>query len=295
MSGNPLILVFLPVALGIVMTGLGLHLRPDDFRRVLAMPRAIVVALSMQVLVLPPIAFAIAWAVGLPAELALGLVLLAASPGGVTANLFSHLARGDVALNISLTAVNSVLALLTLPIWVALALNAFLGDEASIPPPTRKVVEVALLVIVPVLLGMLVRHWKSRWADAAERPVRVLSSLILAVVIVLAVASEWELLARHARVLGVACVGFNVISLLAGWSAARLARLGTPQATAIAFEIGIHNSTLAIFIALEVLSRPAAAVAPALYSLSMYLTASLFAVWLMRRPAVSRAIGADGS
>ena len=287
MSGNPLILLFLPIALGIVMIGLGLHLRPDDFRRVLAMPRAILVALSVQVLALPPVAFAIGWAVGLPGELALGLVLLAASPGGVTANLFSHLARGDVALNISLTAVNSVLALLTLPVWVALALQVFLGDEANVPPPTRKVIEVAVLVIGPVLLGMALRHWKPLWADIAERPVRVLSTLILAVVIVLAVVSEWELLTRYARVLGLACIGFNVISLLAGWSAARAARLGAPQATAIAFEIGIHNSTLAIFIALEVLSRPAAAIAPALYSLSMYVTATLFVGWLMKRSAAS--------
>jgi BASS family bile acid:Na+ symporter len=291
MTGNPLIVVFLPIALGIVMAGLGLHLSLADFRRVWRMPRAMLVALAVQLLVLPPVAFLIARASGLPGELALGLVLLAASPGGVTANLFSHLARGDVALNISLTAVNSVLALLTLPLWVAVGLRVFLGDEASVPPPTRKVIEVAVLVIVPVVLGMAVRHFKPAWADAAEKPVRVLSTLILATIIVLAVASEWDLLTRYARVLGLACVGFNVVSLLAGFFAARAARLGTPQATAIAFEIGIHNSTLAIFIALEVLSRPAAAIAPALYSLSMYVTAALFAAWLLKR---LRARGGDG-
>lgn len=283
MAGNPLIVVFLPIALGIVMIGLGLHLGPADFRRVLTMPRAIVVALGVQLLVLPPVAFLIGWLAGLPGELALGLVLLAASPGGVTANLFSHLARGDVALNVSLTAANSVIALLTLPIWVALALQFFLGADAVVPPPVRKVIEVAMLVIVPVLIGMAVRYWKPTWAAAAEKPVRVLSTLVLVVVIVLAVASEWELLLQHAGVLGLACVAFNVVSLLAGYAAARGARLALPQATAIAFEIGIHNSTLAMFIALEVLSLPVAAVAPALYSFSMYVTAALFAAWVLRR------------
>lgn len=283
MDGNPLILVFLPIALAIVMVGLGLHLGPADFRRVLAMPRAILVALGVQLLVLPPVAFLIGRMAGLPGELALGLVLLAASPGGVTANLFSHLARGDVALNVSLTAVNSVIALLTLPLWVALALQFFLGAEAVVPPPIRKVIEVAVLVIVPVLIGMAVRYWNPRWADAAEKPVRVLSTLVLVIVIVLAVASEWDMLLRHAGVLGLACVAFNVVSLLAGYAAARGARLALPQATAIAFEIGIHNATLAIFIALEVLARPAAAIAPALYSLSMYVTAALFAIWVLRR------------
>jgi len=283
MVGNPLVMVFLPIALAVVMAGLGLHLGPTDFRRVLAMPRAVVVALGVQLLVLPPVAFLIGKLVGLPGELAVGLVLLAASPGGVTANLFSHLARGDVALNISLTAINSVLALLTLPVWVALALNVFLGAEGSVPPPTSKVIEVAVLVIVPVSIGMAIRYWKPAWADAAEKPVRLLSTLILVAVIVLAIASEWRLLSEYARVLGLACVGFNVISLLSGYFAARAARLPLAQATAIGFEIGIHNATLAIFIALEVLAMPAAAIAPAIYSLSMYVTAAIFAAWLLRK------------
>ena len=283
MNNSTLITAFLPLALAVVMVGLGLHLTLADFRRVLTTPRATLLALGVQVVLLPPVAFLIAWAFGLPGELALGMVLLAASPGGVTANLFSHLARGDIALNVSLTAINSVVALLTLPLWTALALTLFLGDEGSVPPPLRKIVEVALLVIVPVTLGMSLRAWKPDLADACERPVRLLSSLVLAALIVLAMASEWELLLRYAPVVGAACVLFNVISLGAGFGLARAARLATPQATAIAFEIGIHNGTLAIFIAIEVLDRSSAAVVPALYAVSMYVTATLFTVWLLRR------------
>ncbi len=281
--GNSLLLsTFLPIALAVVMMGLGLHLTMADFRRVLTAPKATVLALSVQGLMLPPVAFALAWLTSLPGELALGLVLLAASPGGVTANLFSHLARGDVALNVSLTAINSVAALLTLPLWTALALHVFLGADQAVPPPTSKIVEVALLVAVPVILGMSLRGWKPALADAAERPVRLLSSLLLAGLIGLAIVSEWQLLVAYAPIVGAACVAFNLISLAAGYGLSRAARLARPQATAIAFEIGIHNGTLAIFVALQVLQRPSAAIAPALYSVSMYIFAALFAWWLLR-------------
>ncbi len=285
MADNALLIVFLPLALAAVMAGLGLHLTPADFRRILAMPRAVGLALAIQTLLLPPVAFGMAMLAGLPGELALGLVLLAASPGGVTANLFSHLARGDVALNISLTAINSLLALLTLPLWTALALSVFLGDEAGVPPPIRKVIEVALLVVVPVTLGMALRHWRPALAQAAEKPVRVLSTLLLALLITLAFISEWETVVRYLPVVGLACVAFNVVSLLSGYFAARAAKLAEPQAIAISFEIGIHNGTLAIFIAIEVLQRAQATIAPAIYSLSMYLTGALFAAWLLRKRA----------
>lgn len=285
MAGNPLLTLFLPLSLAVVMAGLGLHLTGADFRRVLAAPRAVAVALAVQTLLLPPAAFALAAAFSLPGELALGLVLLAASPGGVTANLFSHLARGDVALNITLTAINSLLALLTLPLWTMLALGHFLGSDGQVPPPTGKVLEVALLVVIPVALGMGLRAWRPGIAEAAERPVRLLSSLLLGGLIVAAFASEWATVKTYAPVVGAACLLFNLLSLGAGYAIPRALKLAQPQATAIGFEVGIHNGTLAIFIALEVLGRAQASIAPAIYSLSMYLTAALFAAWLLRRPA----------
>jgi BASS family bile acid:Na+ symporter len=282
-ADNTLLVLFLPIALAVVMAGLGLHLTLADFRRVLAAPKAVAVALVVQALLLPPLAFGLCRVFALPGELALGLILLAASPGGVTANLFSHLARGDVALNISLTAINSLLALLTLPLWTALALSTFLGAEASVPPPTGKVLEVATLVIVPVALGMGLRAWNPALADAAEKPVRLLSSLLLGVLIVLAFASEWDTVREFAPVVGLACICFNLASLLIGYFAPRALKLAEPQAIAIGFEIGIHNGTLAIFIALEVLGRAQATIAPAIYSLSMYVTAALFAAWLLHK------------
>jgi BASS family bile acid:Na+ symporter len=237
----------------------------------------------VQTLLLPPVAVALCVAFGLPGELALGLVLLAAAPGGVSANLFSHLAHGDVALNITLTAINSLLALLTLPLWTALALSWFLGSEGQVPPPVAKVLEVATLVIVPVMLGMVLRAWYPALARAAEKPVRSMSSLLLGVLVALAFYSEWDIVREFAPVVGLACVSFNIISLLSGYFAAKGMRLAEPQAIAIGFEIGIHNGALAIYIAIEVLGRTQAAIAPAIYAMSMFLTAALFATWLLHR------------
>lgn len=283
MAGNTLLTIFLPIALAIVMAGLGLHLTLADFRRVAKQPRAVIVALGVQCLLLPPVAFGLAKLLQLPPEFAVGLVLLSASPGGVTANIFSHLARGDVALNVTLTAVNSALALVTLPLWTGLALELFLGAENSVPPPMRKLVEVALIALVPVALGMALRAWKPRLADAAEKPVRLLSTVVLALLIALAIASEFSKLLEHIAVIGIACLAFNLISLFSGYLAGVLAKLGRPQAIAIGFEISIHNSTLAILLALQVLGNDLIAIPPAVYAVMMYPVAAAFAFWLLRR------------
>lgn len=281
MADNPLIMLFLPICLGIIMMGLGLHLTVTDFRRVLTQPKAVAIALFVQLIVLPPTCFLIARLFNLPAELGLGLLLLAASPGGITANLFSHLARGDVALNITLTAINSLLVLITLPLWVVTGMSYFLSAENNVPPPTSKVLEVALLVIVPVLVGMIVRRIKPALADAAEKPVRIMSTLVLAILTLLAIISEWALLKTYAPIIGAACLAFNLLSLATGYWTARAAKIAMPQATAISFEIGVHNATLSIFVALHVLKMPAVAIAPAIYSLIMYITAAAFAFWLL--------------
>ncbi|MBD9367452.1 bile acid:sodium symporter family protein [Xanthomonas sp. XNM01] len=285
MQASLLTNALLPLALGVIMFGLGLGLTTEDFRRVARYPRAVLTGLGLQILVLPWAAFALALAFRLPAELAVGLMLLAASPGGATANIYSHLARGDVALNITLTAINSALCLLTLPLILNLALEHFLGAGQYVPPPTRKVIEVAVIIVLPVALGMLVRARAPGFAARAEKPLRLLSVLVLALLIVAAVAQEWRTLASHLAVVGLACLLFNLVSMGAGYAAPLALRLPRRQAVAIAMEIGIHNGTLAIFIALNVLGNAAMSVPAAVYSLLMFFTAAAFAWWAARRPA----------
>ena len=169
MNDSVLTSVLLPIALAIIMLGLGLTLTVADFARVLRMPKAVLIALGTQVILLPLICFGLVKLFDLEPALAAGMMLLAASPGGTTANLFSHLAGGDVALNVSLTAVNSVLAVVTLPIVVNLSLDHFLG-EGQIGLQPAKMLQVFAIVLVPVALGMLLRAktGSSRSSDAVS-------------------------------------------------------------------------------------------------------------------------------
>lgn len=274
--------LLLPLALGVIMFGLGLGLALADFRRVARYPRAVLVGLLLQVGVLPWVAFALALAFRLPPELAVGLMLLATSPGGATANIYSHIARGDVALNITLTAINSVLCLVTLPIVLNLALEHFLGAGQYVPPPTTKIVEVATLIVLPVAIGMVVRRFAPGFAERMEKPVRLLSLLVLAPLVAGAVAQEWDNLFTHFAAVGLACLLFNLASMGTGYAAPLALRLPRKQAIAIAMEIGIHNGTLAIFIALNVLQNTLMSVPAAVYSLLMFFTAALFAWWVTR-------------
>jgi BASS family bile acid:Na+ symporter len=274
--------LLLPLALGVIMLGLGLGLTLEDFRRVARYPRAVLTGLALQTLLLPWVAFALALAFRLPAELAVGLMLLAASPGGATANIYSHLARGDVALNITLTAINSGLCLLTLPLILNLSLEYFLGAGQYVPPPVRKVIEVAVIIVLPVAIGMAIRAFAPGFAQRAQKPIRLLSVLVLALLIVAAVVQSKDVLLAYFAAVGLACLAFNLVSMGAGYVAPLALKLPRRQAIAISMEIGIHNGTLAIFVALNVLENPAMSIPAAVYSLLMFFTAAAFALWLNR-------------
>lgn len=285
MSDSLLVPRLLVVALALVMFGLGLSLTVQDFTRLLKHPRAVAVALLLQVVVLPAFCFLLIVAFDVPPLFAVGMMLLAASPGGISANLFSHLFGGNVAMNISLTAINTVLSIVTLPLISNWAINHFAKTGQVVPLQLGKVVEVIVIVLVPVLIGMGVHRWKRTFAMRAEKPMKIFSALVLAVVAVGALAKEWSSLADHFAVIGPVVVAFNVLSLLAGYYLSRAMGLDKPMATAICFEIGIHNSTLAIFIALAVLNNLPLALPAAMYSISMYFTATLFGLLVLRRRA----------
>ena len=276
--------LLLPIALGVIMLGLGLSLTVADFQRVLRYPRAVLFGLALQTLVLPWAAFGIAIVLDLPPELAVGLMLLAASPGGATANLYSHLARGDVALNITLTATNSLLCLVSLPLIVGWSLGFFMDADTYVPPPFRKIIEVGGLILFPVVIGMVVRHFAGAFAARAQTPIKLFSIALLVGLIGAVLWSQWGILVTFAATVGVACLAFNLVSMGTGYALPLAIRLPRKQAIAIAMEIGIHNGTLAIFIALNVLDNNLMSVPAAIYSLVMFITAGVFAWWLTRKP-----------
>jgi BASS family bile acid:Na+ symporter len=276
--------VLLPASLGIIMLGLGMTLHPADFRRILSQPKAVLIGLGVQMLLLTAICFGLCLLLQLPPELAVGMMLLAAAPGGASANIYSHLAGGDVALNITLTAVNSLLCLLSLPLIVGFSLAYFMAADQAVPPPFGKIIEVGVIILLPVAIGMGIRRTWPQWSDRVEKPLRVFSVLLLALLVVLTMIQQWQLLAEYAAIIGLACVLFNVLSLLIGYAVPLALKLPRRQAIAIAMEIGIHNGTLALFVAFTVLDNSVMAVPAAFYSISMFITAGLFAAWL-NRPA----------
>ncbi|WP_432086266.1 bile acid:sodium symporter family protein [Streptomyces sp. bgisy095] len=286
---TPLATVFLPLALAVIMFGLGLSLTLDDFRRVRRHPRAVVVAMFCQLLLLPALCLGLVVAFDLSPVLAVGMMLLAASPGGTTANLFSHLFGGDVALNVTLTAVNAVLAIVTLPIITNLSLRYF---EPDIGPDGLglqfgKVLQVFALVLVPVAVGLAVRRRSEAFARRMDRPVRRLSIVVLVAVIIGALVAERDDIVDYLLEAGPAALAFCTASLTIGYFAPRLLRLGKRQSIACSMEIGVHNSAVAMTLAISVLGSVGLAVPAAVYGVLMYPVAALAGVLMTRgsRPA----------
>lgn len=282
MNGNLVVTQLLVVALALVMFGLGLSLSTQDFTRLLKHPKAVIIALALQIILLPLACYLLIVALNVPPLFAVGLMLLAASPGGISANLFSHLFGGNVAMNISLTAINTVLSIITLPVISNWAINTFAKTGQVVPLQTGKVVEVIAIVLVPVFIGMWVRTRKPGFAARSEKPMKIFSAVVLAVVAIGALVKEWQALTTSFASVGPAVVAFNIVSLLAGYYLSRVAGLDKPMSTAISYEIGIHNSTLAIFIALAVLNNFQLALPAAIYSVSMYVTATLFGLLVLK-------------
>ncbi|RZL61473.1 MAG: bile acid:sodium symporter family protein [Variovorax sp.] len=285
MDSTVLITRFLFGALALVMFGLGLTLSVADFQRLLKHPKAVTIALTLQVVGLPLACYAIVVGFGLSPVFAIGLMLLAASPGGISANLFSHLFGGNVAMNISLTAVNTLLSIVTLPLIANWSIAHFARSGQVVPIQTGKLVEVIAIVLLPVALGMVVASRRPGFSARMEKPVKIFSALVLAIVTVGAITKEWSSIATTFTQIGPAVLAFNLLSLMAGYGLSRLAGLDKPLSTAISFEIGIHNSTLAIFIALSVLGSYQLALPAAIYSVVMYITAPIFGGWLSRSGA----------
>ncbi|NKY33583.1 bile acid:sodium symporter family protein [Nocardia speluncae] len=280
--GSTLFAVALPLALGIVMFGLGLTLTTDDFTRVAKYPKTAVIALTCQLVVLPLICFGLIHLFGVDGVLAVGMMLLVASPGGTSANLFSHIAGGNVALNITLTAINSVLAVITLPLVVAVSYAVFLDDSAAIVFHPAKFAQVFALVLVPVAVGMWVRRRYPDWAGRRQSTVKIAAAGVLVFVVAAALFSEFDTVTDNFGDLGLIALLLCVCSLLVGYLVPRAFGVERADAVAAGMEIGVHNAALAITIATTVLGNETMAVPAGLYGFLMNIPASIAAFLFAR-------------
>jgi len=282
--------IILSASLIVIMVSLGLGLTTADFRRVVVYPKGIGVGLTNLLLLSPVIAFGVAEVFSLEAALAVGLVLLGASPGGVMANMLTHLARGDVALSISMTAISSVCAVITVPVFLSLAVDRF-GANLDIDVEMLPIVaRVFAITIIPLSIGMVLRARRPEWARRNYEAFRRAAFVVFVIAVIVAIIAEHDRVFDNFGDVALATLALNVIAMTVSFTVAKLARLSDPQATSIAMELGIHNSTLAIAVAATISIE--LAIPAAVYSSFMFITAGLFARAIYRRNA-AQPVSAD--
>lgn len=281
MQADVMTQVILPLALFIIMFGLGLSLTADDFTRVMKQPKAFAIGILAQMVLLPVIAYLVVVAFALPPELGVGLMIIAFCPGGVTSNMYTYLARGDVALSISLTAISSLVTPFTIPFLTYLAMQILLDSSQGFSIPVGKtIIQLLAITIVPVVIGMFIHRKWEKFARKMETPIKILSVAFLFLVIAGIVGKSWDNMAGFFAQAGLASLILNVVSMTAGFWLAKLASLNREQSITIGFEVGLQNGTMALLVAGTILGNSTMAIPAVTYSLLMFVTGALFG-WLL--------------
>lgn len=265
--------IILGVALAIIMLGMGLSLVSDDFKRIFIQPKSIIIGLVNQIILLPIVAFILVSLFPLQPEIAIGVMILAACPGGATSNLISHLAKADAALSVTLTAFSSFITIVTIPFIVNFSLEQFLSEGNMIQLNIKETFfKILFIIIIPVVFGMVIRKYKEAFALKMEKPVRIASALILALVIIGIIIKEKKSLVESFQKAGTVIVLLNIIIMLIGYYSAKLFRITSKRALSIAIESGIQNGTMGITIAVLLLGNPSYAIVSAVYGVLMLFT-----------------------
>ena len=282
METNYLTDLMLPLSLAVIMLGMGLSLTIEDFKRVVLYPKAVALGFMNQIILLPLVGFLLIKVFGMEnLELAVGVMILAACPGGPTSNLIAHISRGDTALSITLTAISSFVTIITIPIVVNLSLSYFLAHGEYVPLPLfETIVRLTLITLVPVGLGMLVRSKAKNFAMKMDKPVKVLSGLLLFLIIFATIFTNRDIFVQSFRDVGLITLSLNLAMLIIGYISSRIFTLNVNQSITISIETGIQNGTLGIMIASTMLQNNVMAISPAVYSLIMFMTAGFIIGWM---------------
>jgi BASS family bile acid:Na+ symporter len=271
MEQSALINIGLPVAVFIIMAGIGMTLAPADFQRVGMRPKALIWGIVAALVLLPVVGLALAWFMGLPPEIAVGLVVIAACPIGTTSSLFSYLARGDLALSIALSAVGSLVVIATLPLFANFAIEHFShGDARVYLPVPRTIGMMVAIILLPVVLGMYIRHRASTFAARAEKLVGAFGVVVLVVLIIgigISVYDRWVAILVSA---GPAVIALVFCAIALGFLGSRLLRLSAAEAMTVTLSITIRNAAIGMVLAITMMHSSEIAVPPALFGLLMY-------------------------
>lgn len=275
--------LILATSLIIIMFGMGLSLTLGDFKRVFTFPKAIFIGLLCQIILLPLIGYALAMALELSPTTAIGVMLLAACPGGPTSNMLTYLAKGDLALSVSLTAIASILTIFTIPVIVQFAIETFSNTSQVIAVDVITMIkQLLVIVIIPICIGMLVKSKFPKFATKMERPIKIASAMIFILVVVGIVISIRDVFMNYFNEAGLPAILLNVSTMTIGFLLAVFFKLSRPQAISISIETGIQNGTLAITLATIALNNAEYSIVPAIYGLLMFGTALI--IILLRKP-----------
>lgn len=279
MSDSILTTIVLPVSLMIIMIGMGLSLTTVDFKRVMEYPKAVFIGLTNQLIILPIVGFGLAMVFQVSPIWAVGLILIAICPGGVTSNLITYVAKGDIALSITLTAIASIVTVFSIPFVLNHAFEVFMDDGETIHLDVlRTIRDLMLITVIPVGIGMVIRYYKAEFALKMEKPMRTASTVIFVVILVGIILQNKGILVQAFTNVGLPVLLLNVITMSIGYFSARIFKLNLKQSISITIESGIQNGTLAIYIALTLLNNSALTIPAAVYSLLMFFTGG-FLMW----------------
>jgi len=275
--------IFLPIALAFIMFALGLGLTGADFLRVIKQPKDFFVGAISQIILLPIIAFVLVKIWPISPELAIGVMIIAAAPGGVTSNILTSFAKGDVALSISLTAIISLLSVITVPFIILTSLtlieNSGLDLNISL---TNMAISMFLIVTVPVIIGMIFRKFASNVAIKFESIAKKISAVLFVIVLLGAILAEKDNVVSYFAQAGLITLVLNVVMMIVAYYIAQLLASGTQQKKCITIECGLQNGTLAIFVATSIFGGGIYVIPAATYSLIMFATSLIF-VYLVRK------------
>lgn len=287
MQSNLISTVFLPLALAIIMFGLGLSLSIADFKRIVNHPKAMVIGSITQLVILPLLGFGIASLMlsGNP-ELAVGLIILAMCPGGPTSNLLTHLGNGDTALCISLTAISSIVKIFTIPFMVNIAIQQYMDTDTMIQLDViSSILKIVTITIIPAGIGMFVKSISPAFAEKSQKPVKIMSAVFLVLIIAAAILKEKEHVAEFFSIAGPAALVLNISGMIIGYFIPKIFNLPSNQQVTISIETSIQNGTLAIAIASSplMLNNSTMAIPAAVYSIIMFITAGIFISFVKNR------------
>jgi BASS family bile acid:Na+ symporter len=275
--------LILPLSTAIIMLGMGLSLKSDDFKRILETPSSILIGLLGQIILLPLVGYALAVGFELPPIHAVGLMILVSCAGGAASNLIVYLVKADVALSVSLTALSSAITFITTPFIINFGLQHFMGyTEAQQLPLGKTNLQLFMLTVLPMLAGM---YLFQRFPESAKVWEQRISKFAIAFVTLLVVGmyiKNYQLIIDSFAELGAAAFLLNVCTMAIGFTLAQIARLNRAQSTSISIEIGVQNGGMAMFIAITLLANMDMAIFPAFYSVFMYVNAFIL-VWLLKK------------